>query len=280
MSKQIVRNRIKPKLYTAYSYILDTPVNNLYTNIGRVGWMRPTKNIKFSDNKIEDRPQWKTQHGTKWLHLDYDPISNHCTTFGLMPRDTVKYAKVDTFEHVRTQGILALDECRLSDGGFQCIAGFHKIMKEIWIKEYGIEYITKGVFQHRYQYKVNDPLIKYITKCPLKKGSFLVWNSKLPHNNFSNDSDHGRKNQYIKYARYDDPAVKPVKFDVVQSGAWGMWPLTMEFPDEVELNDVTRRLYGIGVSDPDGEEKNEEQDKKVKDENNENNKGKINCLIL
>ena len=92
-------------------------------------------------------------------------------------------------------------------------------------------------------------MIKY-TKCPLRKGSFLVWNSKLPHINFNNNSNHGRKNQYIKYARYDDPAVKPVKFGVEQSGPWGMWPLTLKFPfDQVELNDVTKKLYGIDVLD-------------------------------
>ena len=273
MTPQIVRNRVNPKLYTAYSYILNTSIDNVYTNIGRIGWMRPTKDIKFDENKIEDRPNWKTQDGRKWLHLDYDPLSNHCTTFGLMPRKEVKYAEKDDFPHVRTQGILALDDCSINDGGFQCIPGFHNIMNDIWIKESGQELIKRGVFQHRYQFKQDDPLINYITKCPLKRGSFLVWNSKLPHNNFHNNSNHGRKNQYIKYARYDDPAVKPVKFGVEQSGPWGMWPLTLQFPEEVQLNDITKRIYGIGVEDVDQQDID-----KGNDDNS--NKFKINCLIL
>ena len=253
MTPQLTRNRINSKLYTAYSYILDTPIDNLYTNIGRVGWMRPTKNIQFDPDKPrEDRPEWKTLDGTTWLHLDYDPLTNHCTTFGLMPRNQVKDAQIDTFPYVRTQGILALDDCTVNDGGFQCVPGFHNIMKSVWIEQMGEDRIKSGIMGHRYQFKKEDPVIEYITKCPIRKGSFLVWNSKLPHNNFPNDSDHGRNNQYIKYARYDDPAVKPVKFGETQIGAWGIWPISMELPDEVELNDITRRIYGIDVPDPDG----------------------------
>ena len=92
---------------------------------------------------------------------------------------------------------------------------------------------------------------------------------QLPHNNFSNDSGHGRKNQYIKYARYDDEAVKPVQFGKVQIGAWGVWPISVEFPDEVQLNDITKRIYGIGVADPDAVE--EEED---------GSKFRIRCVLL
>ena len=144
MSLQICKNRVNKKLYTAYSYILDTEISNIYTNIGRVGWMRPTKDIKFSENKIEDKPEWKTKDGKDWLHLDYDPLTNHCTTFGLMPRNHIKHAKIDPFDKVRTQGILALDDCSINDGGFQCIPGFHNIMHNIWIKESGKDFIDKG----------------------------------------------------------------------------------------------------------------------------------------
>ena len=204
-------------------------------------------------------------------YIDYDPLTNHCTSFGLMPRDEIKYAAIDPFVHVRTQGILALDDCSVNDGGFQCIPGFHNVMKDVWIKQMGEEKIKKGIMNHRYQFKKNDPLIEYITKCPIRKGSFLVWNSKLPHNNFSNNSSHGRKNQYIKYARYDDPAVKPAKFGEVQSGPWGMWPLTLQFPKEVELNDITRRIYGIGVDDVD----------ERKGQGEENTSGfRIRCVLL
>ena len=269
MSPQLVKNRMNEKLYTAYSYILDTDISNIYTNIGRVGWMRPTKNIRFADDKIEDRPQWKTQDGTTWLHMDMDPITNHCTTLGLMPNKLVKHAEIDSFAHVRTQGILALDDCGISDGGFQCVPGFHNILQSVWVKESGKENIAKRVFQHRYQFKSTNPVIKYITKCPLRRGSFLVWDSRLPHNNFPNDSNHGRKNQYIKYARYDDEAVKPVRFGVEQSGPWGMWPLTLEFPfDDVELNGVTKRIYGIGVADVVSESKQSK------------NKLFLNCILL
>jgi len=281
MSPQIVRNRINRKIYTAYSYILDVDISNLYTNVGRVGWMRPTKNIQFAEGKVEDREQWKTADGRKWVHLDYDPLSNHATTFGLMPRKAVKNAKQDTYAHVRTQAILALDDCSINDGGFQCIPGFHKIMQDVWIKESGTKMIAKGVFQHRYQFKEDDPLIGYVAKCPIRRGSYLIWNNKLPHNNFSNNSNHARKVQYIRYARYDDPATKPVKFGVEQQGPWGMWPLTLQFPfEQVELNEVTKRIYGIDVPDPDGEDAEKTQANGGNNTSQNNNGFKFNCSVL
>ena len=91
----------------------------------------------------------------------------------------MKYAEIDTFPHVRTQGIFALDDCSINDGGFQCIPGFHTVMKDVWIDGMGEERIKSRVMGHRYQFATDDPLIECITKCPIRKGSFLAWNSKV-----------------------------------------------------------------------------------------------------
>ncbi|ETO13587.1 hypothetical protein RFI_23782 [Reticulomyxa filosa] len=122
MKLQYCKNRCNPNIYRAFSYILDD--NDIYCNIGRVGYFRPTKNIPFvatkkkeEDDKIqeqvttkkddqikdedkdrdkkkedeevttvyEDRPEWKTLDGLEWLHIDYNPALNHSTTYAFMP---------------------------------------------------------------------------------------------------------------------------------------------------------------------------------------------------
>ncbi len=56
--------------------------------------------------------------------------------------------------------------------------------------------------------------------------------------------------QYIKYARYDDPSVRPVEFGVPEN-AWGPWELTVEFPKEFELTEIGKKVYAIGYRHPD-----------------------------
>jgi len=99
----------------------------------------------------------------------------------------------------------------------------------------------------RYQFDKEDPIINFAQRVTLRKGSLVVWNSKLPHCSYPNDGEEPRMVQYIQYARRNDPAVRPVRFGVPQKGPWGPWELTIDLPKEFELTDLARKVYGIGI---------------------------------
>jgi len=276
-SEQLCLNRVHKKIYQAFSYVLDD--KNIYTNIGRIGYHRPTKNIKFDENKIEDRKEWKTVDGDSWLHLDMNPITNHATTFALMPTDYYNNTEIDTYKKCRVQGLLALVDCRLQDGGFECVPGFNNIMHSIWVPAVGKKKIEDKIIKHRYQFVKTDPVIQYIQKCPIRAGSLLIWDSRLPHNNYPNDSERPRIVQYIHYVRRDDPSVKPIKFGVEQIGPWGFLPVTFNFPPgfESKLNDFQKQLYNM--NDPENENADTNNNNNNNINNNNNNRFKF-CALL
>eukprot|EP01084_Bolivina_argentea_P241423 405292_1 len=251
MSKQICLNRINPKLYKSYEYILND--SNLFTNIGRIGWMRPTKNIHFYSSKIEDRIEWKTVNAERWLHFDWDPITNHSQTYGMMPTNYHLKSDIDTYNKLRVQGILALDDCSINNGGFICLPGFHNILP-FWMHKFGKNKLESMILNHRFTFDINDKIMNYMVKCPIRGGTLLIFNSKLPHANYPNDSGYCRMVQYIKYSRYDDPAVKPVKYGIKQKGPWDLIELNLKLPFDLdELNDLQKRIYGVGVEVNDNE---------------------------
>ena len=282
MKEQICKNRVNESIYKGYSWILND--NDIFTNCGRVGYMRATKDININ-GEIMDKPEWKTLDGNKWLHVDMDPITNHGTPYGFVSKQFYdenmkiyrdwKHKAFDEYTKCRVQGILALKDCNLNDGGFQCVVGFHKIMNTIWMDKMGKNRIKKDTISHRYQFNSEDPILKYVTKCPIKKGSLLVWNSKLPHNNYSNNSNQPRIVQYIKYARHDDCGISYVPFNKQVKGPWGTWiPVTLTLPFDInELNDLGKKIYCLDRISDSNDDNNEQN-------NGGNNSRKFKCLIL
>jgi len=131
--------------------------------------------------------------------------------------------------------------------------------------------IEDKIIKHRYQFAKTDPVIQYIQKCPIRAGGLLIWDSRLPHNNYPNDSERPRIVQYIHYVRRDDPSVKPIKFGVEQIGPWGFLPVTFNFTPgfESKLNDFQKQLYNM--NDPENEN--------ADTNNNNNNRFKF-CALL
>ncbi len=58
----------------------------------------------------------------------------------------------------------------------------------------------------------DDPIRKDIQKMPIRKGSILIWNSRLPHGTFPNNSSNFRMIQYMKMGFANDPAIEPSYF--------------------------------------------------------------------
>jgi hypothetical protein len=207
--------------------------------------MRPTKNIFFpSINKTEDRDEWKTV--SEWLHLDMNPLTGRASTYGFeavaeghfdKSEDPLEAQNKPTNNGMRTrklQGILALVDCREEDGGFHAVPGFQHFI-QTWTKQN--EQLCLEVNQNgdptTVQIPEDDPIRQHIQRMPIRKGCLLVWDSRLPHGNFPNNSNGMRIVQYLHMAPVADEAIRP-------------FPLSKDdIPSECHLTDLGKKLYGF-----------------------------------
>jgi len=196
-------NRQSPNIYKLFTIILGR--NDLWVKFDRYGHMRPTKQIPLKKARpydppaFIDKPEWLT--GEQWLHWDQNPWAQ------------------PNFKGV--QGVLALSNSTEDTGGFLCVPGSHLVMKEWGEKNkqhsHSIEYV---------EIPRNDSLYNFTQKITLRKGSFLVWDSRTLHANYANRSSQFRTVQYITYF----PAIKDSedenegetkKMRTFQVRAWG-----------------------------------------------------------
>lgn len=146
---------------------------------GRYGCMRPTKGIPVNGGTM-DKPEWRTQ--ASWLHWDQNPWDQP-GFHGL-------------------QGLLALSDQTLTSGGFVCVPGFNKEMDD-WAEGRPRETVDGNrraiVIVPEDCQEIHDRTVP-IT---MKKGDFILWDSRLPHCNFPNQGAEYRLVQYIMYAPLD-----------------------------------------------------------------------------
>lgn len=240
---QACDNRQNPNIYQVFRILFDD--DELMTNITRAGLMRPTKNIFFpSVNQTEDREEWKTI--SEWLHLDMNPLTGRTTTYGfenvaeghsVRSENPLKAQEKATNNGMRTrklQGILALVDCRVEDGGFHAVPGFQHFIRT-WTKQN--EQICLNANQTfdptTIQIPQDDPIRQHIQRMPIRKGSLLVWDSRLPHGNFPNNSNQMRIVQYLHMAPIADQALRP-------------YPITKDdLPHQFHLSELGSKLYGF-----------------------------------
>jgi hypothetical protein len=240
---QACDNRQNSNIYEVFRKLLGD--NELIVNITRAGLMRPTKNIFFpSLNKTEDREEWKTI--SEWLHIDMNPLTGRATTYGFenvaesnfdLSKDPLEAQNKSTNNGMRIrklQGILALVDCREEDGGFHAVPGFQHFI-QTWTKQN--EQLCLDTNQSgdptTVQISKDDPIREHIQRMPIRKGSLLVWDSRLPHGNFPNNSNGMRIVQYLHMAPVSDEAIRP-------------FPLSKDdLPSEFHLTDLGEKLYGF-----------------------------------
>jgi hypothetical protein len=220
-------NRQAENLYKAFTTIFKT--NELLVSCDRYGFMRPTKNIAFSSG-VESKPDWATEES--WVHWDLNPwfwtgvkpvpdlpaeIQQQIIkawqdgSSGLLISENNDL--VDFKGYPKLQGLVALIDSRSEDGGFCCVPGFHKVLKQ-WAEENVKSFIPV----HFVELSRSEELFKYLTKIPIRKGSLVIWSSELPHCNYPNASPNPRACQYIKMfplAVLEQELVEPRK-NVVQ----------------------------------------------------------------
>ncbi|CAF1285785.1 unnamed protein product [Rotaria sordida] len=240
---QACDNRQNPNIYKVFQTLFGE--HELIVNITRAGLMRPTKNIYFSSrNQIEDRENWKTI--SDWLHLDMNPLTGRATTYGFEhvaeghfehskdPLCTQNQSTNNGMRKRKLQAILALDDCREEDGGFHAVPGFQNYIAT-WTKQNQQLCLdtNQGGDPTTVQIQIDDPIRQHIQRMPIRKGSLLVWDSRLPHGNYPNNSNHMRIVQYLHMAPITDEALRP-------------FPLTRkDLPEKFQLTELGEKLYGF-----------------------------------
>jgi hypothetical protein len=149
-------NRQYPKIYEVFAELRGTP--HLAVSIDRVGMKLP---------RHPDHPDYDHKGFTHW---DVD-TTQLPTTPGL-------------------QGVLCLSDTDAEMGGFQCVPGFHRNLKE-WIAAQPADRNPHAPDLSRL------PEGMKVTPIPAKTGDLIIWSNTLAHGNGHNVSDRPRYSQYI-----------------------------------------------------------------------------------
>lgn len=211
LSPQLFENRQSPQIHRAFAALFGT--EKLHVNIGRASVMRPTLGVRLPpdethpEEEVRDMPEWRSKAGKEWLHWDMNPFTGASSTFSWRVKDV---GANRGYVRLRTQAILALSDCGPEDGGFFCVPGSHKIVRS-WAAANGESVEDKLVMSAESSMQLylpkNDPLHEHAQRAPIRAGHLLIWDSRLLHCNFPNNSDRMRMVQYVQMKLAEDPAL-------------------------------------------------------------------------
>lgn len=206
-TEQIVRNRVNVNILGLFSNLYDVPVGNLLCNHDRFTFYRPTRQI---NGVGADRPDWKTSYTYPGLHLDHNPNGFYYDIeeidAGLssldysQPKDFIRennrrHEKMGT----TTQAIINLWDNKHEDGGHLNSAGFHKFHRS-WVDERMKEDpFDPETRQYEFSKKWKSDM-KYLTpeRITCRKGSIIVWDARMSHGTYPNNSANGRILQFLQ----------------------------------------------------------------------------------
>lgn len=117
MTHSQLSNRQNPFVYDVFRRIHQT--DKLWVDHDRIGVMRPTIHIKFGDEYL-DMPEWKTID--RWLHIDCNPFTGRTDVAGF---DHFNDVEVNFEKKLFVQGLIALTDAKIDDGGFHCVPKSH-----------------------------------------------------------------------------------------------------------------------------------------------------------
>jgi len=169
-------------------------------SVDRVGVMRPTWIPASSSSAVPDGPpcddaaaqpqlrerrDWRTSRN--WLHWDQNPWV-HPGFFAM-------------------QGLIGLSAGDVLEGGFMTVPGFHHEFAT-WAKEHpegSIQRCTKDTVP--FPVPLSDPMQERRRKILIPCGGLLVWDSRMPHENFPNEGTTWRMVQYVTCKRLSRDAL-------------------------------------------------------------------------
>ena len=209
-TKQLLNNRYNENVRKAFSIAYNTEADKLFVHHDRLGWMRPTIGPGY-----EDWSKYKVPFVKPGLHIDIDPKGYYEKSFSpnvYKYLDSLDFKTNDDFisennaknitmgQHY--QGLINLIDNEEQDGGFHCILGGHKVVKD-WYDE-SKNYLPDALPAGRYIIK---PDLFYDTKyfsgettrIPCPAGTLIIFDAVLPHGTKPNFSQNYRLIQFLKY---------------------------------------------------------------------------------
>jgi len=200
-------NRQLPSVYQAFCAIFQQ--KNLWVKLDRYGFMRPTRGLVSTPKNTVDKVEWETERN--WVHWDQNPWMEP--------------------EFCRVQSLFTLTDHTTTSGGFHCIPGFTHYFKT-WAEK-NIENREDGCLIDFFDNQVKK---KYTTKITMRSGSLLMWDSRTPHGNFPNESQHFRIVQYTgMFPVPNDEIIKEQRLDMVSY---------LLRKRNVELTDLGKKIAG------------------------------------
>ena len=195
VAKQIQawKNRENPIIYKIFRHLLSS--RRLWGSIDRYGIMRPSnfhqmqqqqqaeigtdgENDKVNSNANANE-NWATK--SQWLHWDLSPFHYGTSAAGFAPKKKIDYASLNNdYGGVRVQGLIALTDGPVTNGGFHCVPGFqHQFFR--WRDDNINEYGSRPDVKKRNFIEVpeDDEMREHICQVPMRRGSLLIWNSMV-----------------------------------------------------------------------------------------------------
>lgn len=209
--QQSWRNRTNPTIARVFEVLLGRVLHEeglasdettLCASVDRFGVMRPTfvRALEQAGNtgdvaSIEERPEWRTTRN--WLHWDQNPWSNP-NFYGV-------------------QGLVSLTESTATSGGFMTVPAFHREFMA-WSAAHPEGSLEAKQSRQTLPFVVpqTDGMQKRRTRVPMPSGALLVWDSRMPHQNYPNEDTTWRICQYVTYAQLPKPAAE------ARSRAWNL----------------------------------------------------------
>jgi len=270
-------NRANPRLRAVFERIVGT--DRLLSSVDNYGVLRPTRHVPMrplppqvpcrtdvvvmsasastegaadeggqGDDSAVDQPTWKTT--SKWLHWDLNPF--HWVNEAMPPYEFSEYAMISENNgsalagHAKVQGLLNLVDARTEDGGFLCVPGFHKHVRE-WSALPEVQPVA-AEWRESFDFLMvpgADPMQRHVRPVPMRAGALLVWNSELPHCNYSNDSDRFRMVQYVKCFPVPGPESKGLDKRRLCLSAMVGASLGMGLGAAEQFDDAQRAMLGL-----------------------------------
>jgi len=226
MFPQCLQNRQNERVYRAFRALYGK--DELTVSMDRIGMMRPTVNVKAIENEPpRDMPPWKTI--SEWLHWDMNPWTGLTSTAFWAPAE---YSENSGYKILKVQGVLGLVDCRDEDGGFHTVPGFHRhINGWAWKNRDNRPKHVKPL-ETTFQIPEDDPIRADVQHVPIRKGSILIWDSRMPHGSYPNSSERFRIIQYLKMGDALDPAFSAFYVDGL-------------LPEGFGLTDLGAKLFGL-----------------------------------
>ncbi len=162
------RMRQVPEVYQAFATLLER--SDLWVSVDRMGLKRPGYWLK--------RGQRVSFPGKDHTDVHTDVNLWHPPT------------------ELRLQGLVALEDTDVDQGGFACIPGFHHTFRQ-WTQD-NLD-ARRPARQTFVRFRDKALIESSMTPIPMKKGDLLIWNALLPHTNTSNQTDRWRACQYVTF---------------------------------------------------------------------------------